>query len=137
AVEHVERRIAEYKLQNVRAFVARAERFPFPERYDLVITFDCMHDMTRPQDAIDEIRRRLADDGTWFIKDIRSKPRFEDNLRNPMLAMMYGFSLFTCMASAMSEPGGAGLGTLGFNREVAERMSSQAGFTRFKLQYVR
>ena len=27
------------------------------------------------------------------------------------------------MASAMSEPGGAGLGTLGFNPEIAERMS--------------
>ena len=69
----------------------------------------------------------------WFINDIRSKPKFEDNLRNPMLAMMYGFSLFTCMASAMSEPGGAGLGTLGFNPEVAERMSRKAGLTRFKL----
>ncbi len=60
----------------------------------------------------------------WFIKDIRSKPKFEDNLRNPMLAMMWGFSL----ASAMSEPGGAG--TLGFNPEIAERMSRNAEFTR-------
>ena len=50
-----------------------------------------------------------------------------------MLAMMYGFSLMSCMASAMSEPGGAGLGTLGFNPEVAERMSRAAGFTRFQM----
>lgn len=133
AVEHVMRRIAENGLKNVSGFVAPAERFPTIERYDLVITFDCMHDMTQPQAAIEEIYRRLADDGTWFIKDIRSKSKFEDNLRNPMLAMMYGFSLFSCMASAMSEPGGAGLGTLGFNPEVAERMSRKAGFTRFKL----
>jgi hypothetical protein len=33
----------------------------------------------------------------------------------------------------MSEPGGAGLGTLGFNPEVAETMSREAGFTRFKM----
>jgi len=133
AVEHVEKRAAENELTNIRAFAAPAECFPLPEQYDLIITFDCMHDMTQPQAAIEEISRRLVDDGTWFIKDIRSKPNFEDNLRNPMLAMMYGFSLFTCMASAMSEPGGAGLGTLGFNPEVAERMSRKAGFTRFKL----
>lgn len=133
AVEHVERRVAEEGLKNVRAFVAPAQKFPLAERYDLITTFDCVHDMTQPQAAIEEIYRRLADDGTWFIKDIRSKPKFEDNLRNPMLAMMYGFSLFSCMASAMSEPGGAGLGTLGFNPEVAERMSRDAGFTQFKL----
>jgi 2-polyprenyl-3-methyl-5-hydroxy-6-metoxy-1,4-benzoquinol methylase len=133
SVAHVDKRAAEYGLGNVRTFVAPAEKLPGDARYDLIVTFDCIHDMTRPQQAIDEIYRRLRDDGTWFIKDIRSKPKFEDNLRNPMLAMMYGFSLFSCMASAMSEPGGAGLGTLGFNPEVAERMSRQAGFTRFKM----
>ena len=72
-----------------------------------------------------------ADDGTWFIKDIRSKPKFEDNLRNPVLAMMYGFLAVLLQASARSEPGGAGLGTLGFNPEVAESMSRKAGFTQF------
>jgi hypothetical protein len=50
-----------------------------------------------------------------------------------MLAMMYGFSLFSCMACAMSEPHGAGLGTLGFNPVVAELMSHKAGFTRFRM----
>jgi hypothetical protein len=119
-------------LENVLAIHARGEDFPQNGKHDLVITFDCVHDMTNPQAVIKAIRHGLKDDGTWFIKDIRSKPRFEDNLRNPMLAMMYGFSLFACMSSAMSEPGGEGLGTLGFNPEVAERMSLEAGFTRFK-----
>jgi hypothetical protein len=35
------------------------------------------------------------------------------------------------MSSALSEPGGAGLGTLGFNPQVAREMTSEAGFTRF------
>ena len=48
-----------------------------------------------------------------------------------MLAMMYGFSITSCMSSAMSEPGGAGLGTLGFNTGVAEQMTRAAGFERF------
>ena len=37
------------------------------------------------------------------------------------------------MSSALSEPGGAGLGTLGFNPEVAERMVREAGFERFQM----
>lgn len=132
AVARVREVAQEMGLSNVTVTRARGEDFPRDQAYDLVITFDCIHDMTDPQSVIRAIRGGLKDDGTWFIKDIRSKSRFEDNLRNPMLAMMYGFSLLSCMSSAMSEPGGAGLGTLGFNPEVAETMSRKAGFTRFK-----
>jgi hypothetical protein len=89
--------------------------------------------MTHPAKVIAAIRKALKPDGVWLIKDIRSKPRFEDNFRNPLLAMMYGFSVSACMSSALSEPGGAGLGTLGFNPEVAERMVREAGFTQFSM----
>jgi len=51
---------------------------------------------------------------------------------NPLAPLMYGFSVLCCMSSAMSEPGGAGLGTLGFPEPVARRMVGEAGFTRFK-----
>ena len=51
----------------------------------------------------------------------------------PLLAMLYGFSVSACMSSALSEPGGAGLGTLGFNPEVAERMVRAAGFGQFEI----
>ena len=71
--------------------------------------------MTHPDEVIRAIRRALRDDGTWLIKDIRSQPDFKANMRNPMLAMFYGFSVSACMSSALSEPDGAGLGTLGFN----------------------
>ncbi|MCB1646245.1 MAG: methyltransferase domain-containing protein [Pseudomonadales bacterium] len=133
AVARVREVAAEMGLTNVEVDIARGEELPQDQAYDLVITFDCIHDMTAPLSVMKAIRSGIAEDGTWFIKDIRSKPRFEDNLRNPMLAMMYGFSLFACMSSAMSEPDGAGLGTLGFNPEVAESMSREAGFSRFKM----
>ena len=51
-----------------------------------------------------------------------------------MLAMLYGFSVSACMSSALSEPGGAGLGTLGVNPEVAERMVREAGFSHFVMR---
>ena len=116
----------------MQAFVASGEALPKEPTYDFVITFDCLHDMTRPAAVIAAIRRALKPDGTWLIKDIRSHADFKKNMRNPMLAMFYGFSVSACMSSALSEPGGAGLGTLGFNPEVAERMVRAAGFTRFR-----
>jgi 2-polyprenyl-3-methyl-5-hydroxy-6-metoxy-1,4-benzoquinol methylase len=131
AIARARQQIEERGLANVELHEAGGEKLPHEATYDFVITFDCIHDMTRPDEVIGAIYRALQPDGTWLIKDIRSSPRFEDNLRNPMLAMFYGFSVSSCMSSALSEPGGAGLGTLGFNPEVAERMTREAGFTRF------
>lgn len=118
-------------LANVVFHVAEAADLPEAPTYDLLLTLDCIHDMTRPADAIAAIRRAIAPDGTWLIKDIRAGATWADNQRNPVLAMMYGTSVTTCMSSALSEPGGAGLGTLGFYPELAEQMCRAVGFTRF------
>lgn len=131
AVLNLESKVKEQGLANVATFVAGGEQLPAQPTYDFVITFDCIHDMTHPEVVISAIRRCLKADGTWLIKDIRSHAGFEANLQNPMLAMFYGFSVSACMSSALSAPGGAGLGTLGFNPEVAKQMTAAAGFTRF------
>ena len=130
AIDAARRRFVDAGITNVELFRARAEDLPAEPTYDLVLTFDCIHDMTRPDLAIAAIRRAIKDDGTWLVKDIRSAPDFVDNLRNPMLAMMYSASVATCMSSAMSEEGGLGLGTLGFNpaggrRDGARRRGSR------------
>jgi len=39
--------------------------------------------------------------------------------------------VLSCMSSALSVPGGAGLGTLGSSEAVAREMTAAAGFTRF------
>jgi len=133
AIDRAQAKVDELGLENVRLHVASGEALPADHTFDFLLTFDCLHDMTRPADVIAAIRRGIRPDGTWLIKDIRSEPRFEDNLGHPMLAMFYGFSVSACMSSALSEPGGAGLGTLGFNPEVAERMTREGGFEHFTL----
>lgn len=133
AIDSAQAKAADRGLGNVQFRKARGEELPQEPTYDFMITFDCIHDMTRPAEVISTIRQALKPDGTWLIKDIRSKPRFEDNFGNPLLAMLYGFSVSACMSSALSEPGGAGLGTLGFNPEVAEKMVRAAGFSQFTL----
>jgi hypothetical protein len=44
---------------------------------------------------------------------------------------MYGISVLSCMSSAMSAPGGAGLGTLGLSATNAQAMATAAGFSQF------
>ncbi|NOX52380.1 MAG: methyltransferase domain-containing protein [Gammaproteobacteria bacterium] len=131
AIERCQDKVKELGLTNVELFIASGEELPTTPTYDFLITFDCIHDMTRPAQVITSIRQAMKTQGTWLIKDIRSMPDFKQNMRNPLLAMFYGFSVSACMSSALSEPGGAGLGTLGFNPEVAQRMVTEAGFSRF------
>jgi SAM-dependent methyltransferase len=105
---------------------------PADASFDFVTTFDCIHDMAHPAEMIQAIRTALKPDGTWLIADIKSAPTFEENLeKNPMTGLMYAFSVMGCMSSALSEPGGAGLGTLGFNEQVARAMTAEVGFSRF------
>lgn len=132
AIENANKKVAAEGIRNAEFHVVRGEEIPQEPTFDFMITLDCIHDMTHPERVIASIRKAIKSDGTWLIKDIRSTPDFERNMKNPMLAMMYGFSVSACMSSALSEPDGMGLGTLGFNPEVAKRMTGEGGFTRFK-----
>lgn len=120
-------------MANVRFEVGYGEAIGDSERYDLVTTLDCMHDMTNPQGTVRAVYRALKPDGAWLIKDIRASERYDENLKNPVAPMMYAFSVLYCMSSALSEPGGAGLGTMGFPPNVCESMGRAAGFEKFRI----
>ena len=87
--------------------------------------------MTDPAGTMRHIRAAIRPDGVWLVCDIKARESYEENVeKNPMAAMMYGTSVLTCMSSALSEPGGAGLGTLGLPPSVLRQMAEAAGFTR-------
>ena len=133
ALGRAEENLAEAGVLNASFHDAAAEPLPEDGRFGLVTCFDCLHDMTDPAGAARRIRRALAPDGTWRVADIKAHESYERNVeKNPMAAMMYGSSVQTCMSSALSEPGGAGLGTLGLHPALLRRMAEDAGFSRFE-----
>jgi hypothetical protein len=118
---------------NVVFHDARREPLPSDARFTLVTTFDCLHDMTDPAGMVRRIRSALRADGAWLACDIKARETYAENAeKNPMAAMMYGTSVLTCMSSALSEPGGAGLGTLGLPASVLRGMTEAAGFQSFE-----
>lgn len=133
ALALAEERRAAAGLANVSFLDPRESPLPTDGSVGLVTTFDCLHDMTDPAAMIARIRSAIADDGTWLLVDIKAHDTYAENAeRNPMASLMYGISVLTCMSSALSEPGGAGLGTLGLPASRAEAMARAAGFTRFR-----
>jgi SAM-dependent methyltransferase len=133
ALARAETNRAEEGLANVSFHETRGEELPAEPGFDLVLSLDCLHDMTRPAEVAAAVRRALRPGGTWFVADIKGRGSFAADVeKNPMAALMYGMSVLTCMSSALSEPGGAGLGTLGLPEPAMRALGEAAGFTRFR-----
>jgi 2-polyprenyl-3-methyl-5-hydroxy-6-metoxy-1,4-benzoquinol methylase len=133
ALQRANDRLLSESLSNVRFADPRDESIADGKKFDLICTFDCIHDMTHPTEMMRTIRQSLKDDGTWLLVDIKAHDSLEMNVtKNPMASLLYGVSVLSCMSSAMSSPDGEGLGTLGLSARKAEEMARDAGFSSFE-----
>lgn len=119
-------------MTNITYHVAKGEDLPQTAQFDLALTLDCLHDLPFPQQVLNAIRGTLKPDGVLIVKDIRCSPETAENLAHPMSPLLYSISVLYCMNSALSEPNGAGLGTMGLNPVLLQEMGGQAGFTQFE-----
>jgi SAM-dependent methyltransferase len=130
SVEAARKRAAERGLDGRARFeVADAQTFtggPF----DLVTTFDALHDMGDPLGAARHVRQRLADGGTWMIVEPFAGATVSDNL-SPVGRVYYSFSTFLCVPNALSQEGGYSLGAQA-GEEPMRRIASDAGFGSFR-----
>jgi cyclopropane fatty-acyl-phospholipid synthase-like methyltransferase len=97
-----------------------------PGSYDVISTFDVVHDATDPTALVTGIRRALADDGSYLMLEINCADEHTDNT-GPIATVLYGFSILYCMTTSLAH-GGAGLGTCGCPPSVVEKLGRQAGF---------
>jgi 2-polyprenyl-3-methyl-5-hydroxy-6-metoxy-1,4-benzoquinol methylase len=133
ALDRANERLSVEGLSNVRFADPRTAKIADEEKFDLICTFDCIHDMTHPTEMMKTIRQSLKDDGTWLLVDIKAHDSLELNItKNPMASLLYGISVLSCMSSAMSSPDGEGLGTLGLSSNRAQAMAREAGFNSFE-----
>lgn len=98
--------------------------------YDLVTSFDCLHDMGDPLGAARHVREALAPDGIWMIVEPYAGDAVSDNL-NPVGRVYYSFSTFLCVPNALSQPGGYTLGAQAGEAPM-RHLAADAGFTRFR-----
>jgi SAM-dependent methyltransferase len=118
--------VAQARLTNVHLHDANVDPLGNHTELELVTTFDVLHDAPDPVALIDQVRQTGA---VWILGDIPCQDGIRNNVHNFTSSDMYfAFSTCLCMASAMSTPDGAGLGTLGFSVPVAERMLKAGGF---------
>jgi SAM-dependent methyltransferase len=101
-----------------------------PAQYDLITSFDLLHDTVDPPRVLRAVRNALSPEGAFVCLETNCSDRLEDNA-GPLGALFHGISLFYCMPTSLAE-GGAGLGTLGLPEPVLRQMCVEAGFRRFR-----
>ncbi len=130
SIERARKRAADAGVSDRVGFtVAGAQDFA-GAGYDLVTTFDCVHDMGDPVGAARHVRDALTPDGTWLIVEPAAGDTVADNL-NPVGRVYYSFSTFLCVPSARSQPGGYALGAQAGEAAIRQAITD-AGFTRFR-----
>ncbi|GAA1592500.1 class I SAM-dependent methyltransferase [Actinoplanes couchii] len=130
SIDQARKRAADAGLDGRAGFeVAGAQSFGGGP-YDLVTTFDALHDMGDPLGAARHVRSQLTPDGIWMIVEPAAGASVADNL-NPVGRVYYSFSAFLCVPNALSQDGGWSLGAQA-GEEPVGRLARDAGFTRFR-----
>lgn len=117
-------------IENVTFTRASVDEVPSSPPFDLITTFDVIHDLADPLVGLGHIRESLAPDGLYLMMEPNMSSRLEDNL-DERGALLYGVSTFHCLTQSLAV-GGAGLGAA-WGREMAEDYATRAGFESFEL----
>jgi SAM-dependent methyltransferase len=123
---------AQENLPNLRYEVGDAARLDRKNAFDLITTFDAIHDQAHPDLVLHAIARALKPDGTYLMQDIRASSRPHENVDHPAGVLLYAISTFHCMTVSLAE-GGMGLGTM-WGRQLAEKMLNDAGFKSIRVE---
>jgi len=121
-------------LTNVRFEKRDAARLGETARYDLITTFDSVHDQAGPDLVLAGIAQALRPAGVYLCVDIAASSKLSDNLDHPLGPFMYTVSCMHCMTVSLAE-GGMGLGAM-WGEQKAREMLRDAGFTSVDARHV-
>ena len=97
-----------------------------PEAFDLVTTFDAVHDQSKPLNVLKGIHRSLAPDGVYLMQDIKGSSHVQKNIGHPIGTFLYAVSCMHCMTVSLAQ-GGEGLGAM-WGEEKTREYLARAGF---------
>jgi SAM-dependent methyltransferase len=126
SVEQARRAAAEAGVTDRVSYQVLDAAAGLPETFDVITTFDVVHDAVDPLGLLRSIRDALRPGGSYLCLEINCSDQPAGNT-GPIAALLYGFSVLYCMTTSLAE-GGEGLGTLGLPEPVLRQLAGKAGF---------
>jgi 2-polyprenyl-3-methyl-5-hydroxy-6-metoxy-1,4-benzoquinol methylase len=117
-------------LRNIEFAVADLgdyDRTAEPETFDLITTFDAVHDQAKPLSLLRGIHRALKADGLYLMQDIAGSSHIHKNRDHPLGPLLYTISCMHCMTVSLAQ-GGEGLGAM-WGEEKTREYLQKAGFS--------
>ncbi len=96
-------------------------------RYDIITTFDVVHDAINPRGMLRAVREALQSDGSYLCLEINCSDKPEEN-HGPIGALLQSCSVLLCLTLSLSA-NGEGLGTLGLHEPKLRQLGTEAGFS--------
>jgi ubiquinone/menaquinone biosynthesis C-methylase UbiE len=115
-------RNVEFVAADLSDFDVRAEL----ESFDLITTFDAIHDQAKPLSVLKGIRRALKPDGIYLMQDINGTSHVDRDVAHPIGTFLYTISCMHCMTVSLAQ-GGEGLGAM-WGEEKTREYLQRAGF---------
>ncbi len=113
-------------LKNIEFVEGAADQIPRDRAYELICSFDCIHDMVDPLGALKAIHAVLAPDGVYIWSEPNCSHEAHEN-RNPVGRTFHAISPLHCMTVSLAYHG-AGLGTV-IGEKGARELAAKAGFS--------
>jgi SAM-dependent methyltransferase len=95
-------------------------------QFDLVTTFDAIHDQAQPLRVLQGIHKALRSDGVYLMQDIKASSHVHENVGHPLGTFLYTASCLHCMTVSLAQ-GGEGLGAM-WGEEKTREYLQRAGF---------
>ena len=123
SIEEARRHAEQHGLgARVRFEVAKAKEIS-ETGFDLVTMFDCLHDMGDPAGCAAQMRRIVADKGSWMIVEPIAGDKPEQNF-NPVGRLYYNASTMICVPTSLDQEVGAALGAQAGEARLTELIKS-------------
>jgi len=97
-----------------------------PQQYDVITTFDVVHDAVNPRGLLRAIREGLRPDGRYVCMEFSGSDKLEENV-GPQGSLFYGVSVLFSMTTSLAGHGD-GLGTLGLPETKLRELATEAEF---------
>jgi ubiquinone/menaquinone biosynthesis C-methylase UbiE len=120
---------AQKKLRNIEFIVTDLSHFHESaevESFDLIATFDAIHDQAKPLNVLRGIHRALRSDGVYLMQDIKGSSDIHNNMDHPLGPALYTISCMHCMTVSLAQ-NGEGLGAM-WGEEKTREYLAKAGF---------
>ena len=114
--------------ERISLYATTIEKAPVKEKYDLVMTFESIHDMAYPIESLRKMKEIVSTNGGVLVGDVKMEDKLQD--KNDFAGRLYyNFSVLLCLPQSMAYTNSEATGAA-MTPSTFKRYANEAGFSK-------